>query len=157
MGLDEKSRPKFKRNPHKFKKAKRKEKASAEKKSAAAESEAVAEIGSKRKNGGKQEQDLKRVRGEIVSHWTVSLERGREGWCVSVVSEKERQPLTRKERRNLKRRKRKNYDLISRTLQLWEKLRRCGHTCVPPMCWHVISNCAGMTWQRLNALICWSK
>ena len=89
MGLGEKSRPKFKRNPHKFKKTKRKEKAAAEKKSAAAESEAVAEIGSKRKNGGKQEQDLKRVRGEIVSHWTVSLERGRKGGMVCVCSVRE--------------------------------------------------------------------
>ena len=46
--------------------------------------------------------------------------------CVFVVSQnvEERQPLTRKERRNLKKKKRKNYDLISKTLQLWEKLRR---------------------------------
>ena len=47
--------------------------------------------------------------------------------------EEPKEPLNRKERRNLKKRKRKNYDLISRTLQLWEKLRRYGnilpHTC----------------------------
>ena len=41
-----------------------------------------------------------------------------------VKKVKEKQPLTRKERRELKKRKRKNYDLISQTLQLWEKLRR---------------------------------
>ena len=48
--------------------------------------------------------------------------------CVFVVMKKieKREPLTRKERRNLKKKKRKNYDLISRTLNLWEKLRRCS-------------------------------
>ena len=52
--------------------------------------------------------------------------------CVFVVSQnvEERQPLTRKERRNLKKKKRKNYDLISKTLQLWEKLRRYDNVCV---------------------------
>ena len=51
--------------------------------------------------------------------------------CVSsavlVKKAKEKQPLTRKERRELKKKKRKNYDLISQTLQLWEKLRRLGN------------------------------
>ena len=41
--------------------------------------------------------------------------------------EEPKEPLNRKERRDLKKRKRKNYDLISRTLQLWEKLRRYGN------------------------------
>ena len=45
---------------------------------------------------------------------------------VYIVSQKrvKREPLTRKERRDLKKQKRKNFDIISRTLQLWEKLRR---------------------------------
>ena len=45
--------------------------------------------------------------------------------AVLVKKAKEKHPLTRKERRELKKKKRKNHDLISRTLQLWEKLRRC--------------------------------
>ena len=46
--------------------------------------------------------------------------------CMFVVSQKriKREPLTQKERRDLKKKRRKNYDIISRTLQLWEKLRR---------------------------------
>ena len=47
--------------------------------------------------------------------------------CAGVVKKakvSERKPLGRRERRELKKKKRKNCDLISESLQLWEKLRK---------------------------------
>ena len=51
------------------------------------------------------------------------------GTVVFSVSEQRKPhlktPLSRKERRQLKRKKRKDFDLISQTLHLWERLRKC--------------------------------
>jgi pumilio family protein 6 len=108
VGLSERSKPKFKRNPHKAKARHTKEKVVAKERSGKGtseleEAEAV-KVGSKR-------------RGHTAR------QEGAKGLKVSQKRVK-REPLTRKERRNLKKQKRKNYDIISRTLQLWEKLRR---------------------------------
>ena len=43
---------------------------------------------------------------------------------VSQKKPEKKAPLNRKERRELKRKKRKNFDLISKGIHLWEKLRK---------------------------------